>query len=222
VLANYLRLSDQRPTPDIQFAHGAAAAEAAIDELVTQARRRGPIRAALVRLGLRRARQLIGYRESPKFLLVTALAQARQHIGEVGRALTASGVLSRADDVFFLDFGEAERALAGAGGDLRAVVAARRDDYERERRRRMLPPILLSDGTEPTPAGTPRERPRQPTSSSVRTPSSEPSRRSTHAATRRRSSCVTSWPRGTRSCTWIGSTSPNGRYRVVVVQARCR
>ena len=37
------------------------------------------------------------------------------------------------------------------------------------------------------------------TSSSVRTPSSEPSRRSTRATTRRRSSCVTSWLRGTRS-----------------------
>ena len=34
--------------------------------------------------------------------------------------------------------------------------------------------------------------------SSVRTPSSAPSRRSTRATTRRRSSCATSWPRGTR------------------------
>ncbi len=37
------------------------------------------------------------------------------------------------------------------------------------------------------------------TSSSVRTPSCEPSRRSTRVTTRRRSSCVTSWRRGTRS-----------------------
>jgi pyruvate,water dikinase len=158
VLTNYLRLSDQRLTPDAQFARGAAAAEAAINEL-TQAQRRGPIRAACVRLGLRRARQLISYRESPKFLLVTALARARQHIGEVGRALTASGVLSSADEVFFLNFGEAEQALAGSGEDFRAVVAARRDDYERELRRRVLPQILLSNGTEPTPAGTPRDPP---------------------------------------------------------------
>jgi len=129
VLANYLRLSDQRLTPDTQFARGAAAAEAATVELVRQARRRGRIRAGLVRFGLRRARQLIGYRESPKFLLVTALARARQHIGEVGRALTASGVLGNAEEVFFLDCGEAERALAGSGGDLRAApdLAVRRD-----------------------------------------------------------------------------------------------
>jgi pyruvate,water dikinase len=159
VLANYLRLSDQRLAPDTQFAQGAAAAEAAIDELVRQARRRGRLRAALVRLGLRRARQLTGYRESPKFLLVTALARARQHIGEVGRALTASGVLGSADEVFFLDFAEAERALAGSGEDWRALVAARRDDYERELRRRVLPRILLSDGTEPTLGGAARELP---------------------------------------------------------------
>ena len=37
------------------------------------------------------------------------------------------------------------------------------------------------------------------TSSSATTPSSEPSPRSTHRRTRRRSSCVTSWLRGTRS-----------------------
>ena len=37
------------------------------------------------------------------------------------------------------------------------------------------------------------------TSSSARTPSCAPSRRSTRATTRGRSSCTTSWPRGTRS-----------------------
>ena len=41
-------------------------------------------------------------------------------------------------------------------------------------------------------------QPRRPRSS-ARTPSSAPSRRSTRATTRRRSSCATSWPRGTRS-----------------------
>ena len=58
--------------------------------------------------------------------------------------------------MFFLDFDEAERALAGSGEDLRAVVAARRDDYERELRRRLLPRVLLSDGTEPKRRRRPR------------------------------------------------------------------
>jgi pyruvate,water dikinase len=147
VLANYLRLDDQRQAPDVQFARGAAEAQNAVRELTSQARRRGRLRGALVGFGLHRSRQLIGLRESPKFLLVTALGLAREHIAVVGRALADRGALAAADDVFFLDFTEAEAALAGQ--DFRAVVAARRADYEREVRRRRLPRVLLSDGTEP-------------------------------------------------------------------------
>ena len=147
VLANYLRLADQRLAPDVQFTRGAAAAQAAVAELSAQARRRGRLRGALVGLGLRRSRDLIGHRESPKFLLVTALSAAREHIVVVGRALADRGALAAADDVFFLDFAEVEAALAGQ--DLRATVAKRRLEYEREVRRRILPRVLLSDGTEP-------------------------------------------------------------------------
>jgi pyruvate,water dikinase len=147
VLANYLRLTDQRLAPDVQFARGAAEAQAAVAELVAQARRRGRIRGALVGFGLRRSRELIGLRESPKFLLVTALNAAREQIAAVGRVLAERGALVAADDVFFLDFAEAEAALAGE--DFRAIVAERRTEYEREVRRRTLPRVLLSDGTEP-------------------------------------------------------------------------
>ena len=54
-----------------------------------------------------------------------------------------------------------------------------------------------------SPRTSPRARSGGPavasTSSSAQTPSCVPSRRSTQATTRRRSSCATSWPRGTRS-----------------------
>ena len=147
VLANYLRLADLSQAPDVQFARAAAEADAAVVELTAQARRRGRFRGAAVGLGLRRSRELIGLRESPKFLLVIALGVAREHIAVVGRALADRGVLETADDVFFLDFAEAEAALGGQ--DYRAAVAARRLEYEREVRRRSLPHVLLSDGTEP-------------------------------------------------------------------------
>jgi pyruvate,water dikinase len=147
VLANYLRPADPGQAPDVQFARAAAEAHAAVAELTAQARRRGRIRGAVVGFGLRRSRQVIGLRESPKFLLVTALGVARRHIAVVGRALAERNLLEAADDVFFLDFTEAEAALAGR--DFRAVVAARRLDYEREVRRRTLPHVLLSNGTEP-------------------------------------------------------------------------
>ena len=54
-------------------------------------------------------------------------------------------------------------------------------------------------GPRPRRRAMPSGPPAASTSSSVRTPSSARSRRSTRATTRRRSSCATSWPRGTRS-----------------------
>jgi rifampicin phosphotransferase len=124
-----------------------------ITELVERLRRRGRVRAAVVRFGLRRARQLAGLRERPKFMLVIALAAMRQQLRLVGQSLAANGRIAHPDDIFFLDLAEARRGLAGE--DLSALVEQRRTDYELELRRRHVPRLILSDGTEPEAVGTP-------------------------------------------------------------------
>ncbi|MEV4312857.1 PEP/pyruvate-binding domain-containing protein [Actinocrispum sp. NPDC049592] len=139
VLANYLRLDNPDLAPDVQFARGAAEAEAAIDRLVGKARVKW-----LARFALGRARRLIGLREMPKYYLIVALGAARRQLARVGEELAAAGRIAHADDVFFLDF----REMLGAD-DLRSVISARRAAYELEMRRRRLPRVLLSDGTEP-------------------------------------------------------------------------
>ncbi|HEU4908301.1 MAG TPA: PEP-utilizing enzyme, partial [Propionibacteriaceae bacterium] len=96
---------------------------------------------------LRRVRQLVGLREAPKFLLVTALAEMRHHLKAVGSELAAQKAIDQVDDVFFLDLGEARRGLAGES--LQTLVADRREAYEQELKRRHIPRLLLSDGTEP-------------------------------------------------------------------------
>jgi rifampicin phosphotransferase len=146
VIQSYLRLGDAA-APDAQFARGAAEAEAMIETLASRARRRGLVRAWLVRFGLRRARALGGLRELPKYHLVMTLAAARRELGKVGAELAAQGRLERAEDVFFLDLAEARAAVAGR--DLRDTVARRREAYDLELRRPRLPRVLLSDGTEP-------------------------------------------------------------------------
>ncbi len=144
VLANYLRLDDPKLAPDVQFARGAAEAEAAIDRL---ARKAGRVRGRLVRFALGRARLLAGLREMPKYHLVVAFGHVRRQVGLVGAELAADGVLDAADDVYFLDFADMRAALGGK--DFRAVVADRRESYDRETRRRRVPRVVLSDGTEP-------------------------------------------------------------------------
>lgn len=160
VLSNYLRLTvagadgqaaDTALSPDAMFARGAAEAEAMVETLVAKARERGRLRARFVRFALRRARMLAGVREMPKYYLIVALAAVRRQVAEVGAALAADGRLGAADDVFFLDFAE----MRSTGGDLRAIVERRREEYEREMHRRHIPRVLLSDGTEPEAASGP-------------------------------------------------------------------
>lgn len=153
VLANYLRMDGGADfAPEALFARGAAEAEAATARLVAAARRRGRVRAAVVRFGLRRTRQVVGLRELPKFYLVKTLAGVRRSLLVVGDHLVTNGVLDAAEDVFFLTPPEIESTLTG--GDLRELVAGRRAEYEREARRRHVPRVLLSDGTEPEALAT--------------------------------------------------------------------
>ena len=150
VLANYLQLDDPDLAPERQFADGARIAKAAIDRIVRATRRSGPagpLRAAVVRLALDRARGLIGLRERPKSLWVYALAAARAELQRVGDAAVAAGAIEDRDDIFFLDLPQARRALAGV--DHRAEVRRNRESYAVELRRRHIPRVLLSDGTEP-------------------------------------------------------------------------
>lgn len=151
VLAGYLRLDPgtggDAVSPDRRFADGARQGEAMVCELVARARGRGRVRGALVSLGLRRARALVGLREMPKFVMITAIARARSVLAGIGVELAAAGALDLADDVFFLDLDEV--VAAAEGRDLRETVARRRSRYRQELGRRHVPRVLLSDGTEP-------------------------------------------------------------------------
>lgn len=156
ILANYLRLDDPAMAPHAQFSKAAEDAEAQVERLVARASARGRLRGRLVRAALRRARLFAGLRELPKYQLVVGLGEVRRQLLVVGTELVHGGSIEWQDDVFFLDFAEVRQALTGkaAGNgapvrDLRALVAARRQEYAVELRRRHIPRVLLSDGTEP-------------------------------------------------------------------------
>jgi pyruvate,water dikinase len=130
VISNYLRLNTDDLDPVNQFRAGEAKAEAMIISLTSRAAEHSRLRAKLAGWTLRRVRQLVGLREAPKFLLVTALGEMRHHLKAVGSELAAQKVIDQVDDVFFLDLGEARRGLAGE--DLRTLVAERREAYQQE------------------------------------------------------------------------------------------
>jgi pyruvate,water dikinase len=147
VLANYLRVDDPALAPDRQFDKAAREADAQVERLVAAARRRSRLRGALVRAALKRTRMFAGLRELPKYYLVEALGAVRKQLAAVGAELSAMGTIETADDIFFLDLGEAHQGLGGTA--LHEVVQQRREAYEAELGRRHIPRVLLSDGTEP-------------------------------------------------------------------------
>ncbi len=140
VVRNFLRLEDGNAAPDAVFARGAAEAEAMIETLARRAWGRG----WFVRFALRRTRLLAGLREYPKYLVITLFGALRKRIADIGAELVRQGRLAQVDDVYFLDFEE----MRSVEGDLRPVVAARREVYDREMRRRHIPRVLMSDGTD--------------------------------------------------------------------------
>jgi rifampicin phosphotransferase len=152
VISNYLRLDTEDLDPRSQFRASVAKADSMITSLTTRVAERSPLRARLAGWTLGRVRQLIGLRESPKFLLVLALGVMREQLKAVGRELATAGRIEQIDDVFFLDLGDARRGLAGE--DLRALIAERREEYTQELKRRHIPRLLLSDGTEPEAVAT--------------------------------------------------------------------
>jgi rifampicin phosphotransferase len=152
VLANYLQLTDPALAPDAQFRRGAQEAEAMVADLTRRAARKDRLRGLLVGLFLRRARALAGLREMPKFCLVLLLAYMREMFQSIGKDLAEAGRLESGKDIFFLTLQEAHAALDGE--DMRGTVRERQTSYTRESQRRHVPRILLSDGTEPTPAMT--------------------------------------------------------------------
>jgi pyruvate,water dikinase len=147
VISNYLRLNTDDLDPIAQFHAGQARAESMITILTERMAERSQVRARMVGWALRRVRQLVGLRESPKFLLIVALATMREHLKVIGRQLAANKLIDQVDDVFFLDLGEVRRGLSGE--NVQPLVVVRREAYEQELKRRHIPRLLLSDGTEP-------------------------------------------------------------------------
>lgn len=146
-VANYLRVTDPQQGPDQRFQRAASAAETALEELTTRARRRRPVRARIAGFLLRRARSLAGLREAGKFAGLYPLRETRRQLLLIGVDLHARGSLDQPDDIMFLTLDEVH-TVVHQGVDLRGTVAARRAVHRREMRRRTVPVALLSDGTD--------------------------------------------------------------------------
>jgi pyruvate,water dikinase len=145
---SYMQISDPSQAPDTVFRRGEEVAQGIIADLQASLRcqPRGFLKAHLAGWMARRFRALAGLRESPKFFFVQLLGILRQGLLQSGEELVRQGVVEQPDDLFFLHLDELKGLAAGYAIDWKALVAARRTQYEREKLRHQTPRLLLSDG----------------------------------------------------------------------------
>jgi len=106
------------------------------EELVRRCRwrLRNPVRRALFSWSLRRAGKLAVDRENWKNELVRLLAALRQVLLVLGQRLEQAGVLTHAEDVFFLEVSEIEALSQGrVDPGVRQRILERRAEYERNK-----------------------------------------------------------------------------------------
>ncbi len=114
-----------------------------------------PVRRLVFRTLLREARRYAPYRENLKDRALRALHLLRRVFLAMGERLSATGLLERPEDVFFLEVDEVEAALEGravaAGSELLARVATRR--AERAANQTRTPPryVVEVPGHAPQP-----------------------------------------------------------------------
>jgi pyruvate,water dikinase len=147
VLQSYIKIDDER-APDLLFQQGAAASEAALDQLLERVKRTrgGWIKASIIRKASVRMRALLGLRETPKFWAIRMMGIVRDSLLASGRELVAAGTLISPDDLFFLRLVELRALATGVEKDWVSVVHERRQAYQREMGRKQVPRLMLSDG----------------------------------------------------------------------------
>jgi pyruvate,water dikinase len=127
------------------------------DELAEQCRNRlrNPVKRALFNWSLSGVRKLAVDRENWKNEIVRQLAVLRRALLTLGDRLHKGGVLSLADDVFFLELGEIEALAEGrADFDAKPRIASRRAEYERNKA--CTPPPVVVGRFDPQKHALPR------------------------------------------------------------------
>ncbi|MDO8915329.1 MAG: PEP/pyruvate-binding domain-containing protein [Coriobacteriia bacterium] len=127
IVRSYL-VDDRGSDPIAVYEQRALDADRAAQEVF--ARLRGPRRAFFMR-ALAWGRAGARTRENVKSEVVRWLVSLRHALLALGASLVDPGVLRRADDIFFVEYGELPALVSGEPGVWRAIVDARRAEHER-------------------------------------------------------------------------------------------
>jgi rifampicin phosphotransferase len=112
------------------------------------ARLRNPLKRWWFKFLIRRTQEWVVFRENFKSEAMRGLAAFRRIFLELGDRMARQGILECRDDIYFLAAEEHEPVYRGvAAFDVRAVVRARRAEYERNRA--VTPPAVITGRFDP-------------------------------------------------------------------------
>ncbi|MBU8861387.1 MULTISPECIES: rifamycin-inactivating phosphotransferase [unclassified Micromonospora] len=129
-----------------RFAHGRERAQAKAREVLDRLRALpgGEHKAAETQAMIERVRMFAGYREYPKYDIVSRYAVYKQALMAEADRLARAGVLADPEDVFFLTFDEFREAAATGRVDA-GLIRRRREEFRAHQA--LTPPrVLTSDG----------------------------------------------------------------------------
>jgi rifampicin phosphotransferase len=129
-----------------RLAQGREEAEHAERDLLARLRALpdGQKKAAETKVMIDRVRTFVGYREYPKYGMVSRYAVYKQGLLEEAERLVAAGVVGEREDVFFLTFDELDQVVRTQRVD-ESLVANRKDAFA-SYRQLTSPRVLTSDG----------------------------------------------------------------------------
>ncbi len=129
-----------------RFEEGLGRARRKADEVLARLRAlpEGEVKAAEVEQMIARVRTFIGYREYPKYDIVSRYFVYKQALLREVDRLVGAGVLSEVEDAFFLTFDELHEITASHHAD-RRLIRQRREDFAAYQALRP-PRVLTSDG----------------------------------------------------------------------------
>ena len=139
VMRNFVRAEDKADPEADQHRHAEERDRLRADLL---GRLRNPVKRWVFGYVVRQAQFSAAIRENVKDAGIRVIADTRALVVELGRRLATRGVLSEADDMFFLRLEEIAPIVSdNAGFDVRARVAERRAEYQRNLA--LSPPAII-------------------------------------------------------------------------------
>ncbi len=135
---------DRGSDPMAAYAERAAGAEHAGAEALE---RLGGLKRVIFRHVLAWGRASARTRENVKSEAVRWLMAIRHSLLALGARMVEAGTLGRADDIFFLEYGELPALVAGEARDWRSLTASRRTEHERLEKL-SPPPVVLGEWDE--------------------------------------------------------------------------